>query len=57
VPEKVKGGKVQYLLFNLNDDPGEREDLAKRHPEKFARLNAILERERSSVRQDLPKSE
>ncbi len=57
VPEKVKGREVQYLLFNLNDDPGERKDVAKRHPEKFARLNAILEREHNRPRQDLPKSE
>lgn len=56
VPEKIKGGKVQRRLFNLNDDPGERKDLAKRHPEKFARLNTIVEREQNRPRQDLPRS-
>ncbi len=54
---KLVPDKKKLLLFNLNDDPGEREDLAKRHPEKFARLNSILELERNSQRQDLAKSE
>lgn len=56
VPEKNKEGKKQYLLFDLNKDPGEREDLAGRHPEKYERLMAILEKERNRPRQDLKSS-
>lgn len=54
VPEKNKDGKMQYLLFNLKKDPGEREDVAKQYPEKYQRLNAILKRKRNSQRRDLP---
>ena len=31
-----------YLLFNLGDDPGERNDLAARRPEIVARLNPLI---------------
>ena len=36
----VDGGL--YLLFDLNEDPGERRDLAAQHPELVAKLKALL---------------
>ena len=36
----VDGG--QYLLFDLPSDPGERTDLAARHPDIVSRLNGLL---------------
>jgi arylsulfatase A-like enzyme len=36
-------GKGKWELFNLADDPGERNDLAEQHPERVATLNALWE--------------
>jgi len=43
-------------LFDLLDDPGERRNVAKEHPEIVARLKALLEAQRAKgVGQPLPK--
>ena len=34
-------GKGEWELFNLADDPGERNDLAEQHPERVAKLTAL----------------
>lgn len=34
-------GESKQLLFDLDNDPGERNDLAERHPEKVAELRKL----------------
>lgn len=34
----------KYLLFNLKDDPGEENDLAKKNPEDFERMKALFKK-------------
>ena len=36
-------GTHRHLLFNLNDDPGEKINLAERDPERVAELDALIE--------------
>ncbi len=36
-------GKGKWELFNLAEDPGERNDLAEQHPERVAKLTALWE--------------
>jgi len=49
----VDGG--QYLLFDLSDDPGERTDLAARHPDIVVALKAALSDWEKDVDQGRPK--
>jgi len=37
----VRGHDAAFLLFNLKNDPGEKEDLAKREPEKLAEMKEL----------------
>ncbi|MCP5537874.1 MAG: arylsulfatase [Akkermansiaceae bacterium] len=53
VRDEEQKDKEVYLLFNLKDDPGERHDLAAKHPEKFQQLMTIFQREVGSPRKDL----
>jgi arylsulfatase A-like enzyme len=48
----VDGG--QYLLFDLNDDPGERHDLAAQHTDIVVRLKALLAGWEKDVDQKTP---
>ncbi len=46
------GGFSPQLLFNLRDDPGERNDLAARHPEIVARLRPLIDAWEKEVEAD-----
>jgi hypothetical protein len=48
----VDGGL--YLLFDLDEDPGERRDLAAQHPELVAKLKALLTDWEQDVDQKTP---
>ena len=48
----VDGGL--YLLFDLNDDPGERRDLAAQHPDLVVKLKALLAEWEKEVNQKTP---
>ncbi len=41
--ERYDADLIAPLLFNLADDPGERHDLASRHPDRVARMKAALQ--------------
>ncbi len=43
--EALRRGLPSMQLYNLDDDPGERHNLIKTHPEKAAELRALLEDE------------
>ena len=43
----------EFLLFNLKDDPFERNDLSDRMPEKVQQLKALMEKEVGRPRRDL----
>ena len=42
-----------FQLYNLNDDPAERHDLAEEHPDKMSSLKQVLLKELKSPRPDL----
>ena len=44
----------RYLLFNLDEDLGERRDVAKQHPDKVAELDALIEDHLRSTRAIVP---
>jgi hypothetical protein len=48
----VDGGL--YLLFDLNDDPGERHDLAAHHTDLVVKLKALLAEWERDVNQKTP---
>ena len=39
----VRTEDARYELYNLDDDPGETEDLAAVYPDKLAELRAVME--------------
>lgn len=50
---KAKPSEVRWSLYNLADDPGEREDLKDEHPDVFARLKASYNRGEEQVSEPL----
>lgn len=51
-PESGPGEAVHHnppLLYNLEQDPSEKDDIAKEHPDVIAELKALAERHRSTV--------
>lgn len=52
-PWKLVKEKKRFLLFNLRDDPGERNDVAAAHPDEAQRLKKIFDAEVGSPRRDL----
>jgi len=45
----------QHELYNLRQDPGEKQDLAAEHPDKVERLAALLSTWRKEVGAQMPK--
>jgi arylsulfatase A-like enzyme len=43
VVRQTQGGTTQVSLFNVVDDPSEKNDLTKQYPEKFTQLVAVLD--------------
>ncbi len=50
---KLVKHKKETYLFNLIKDPGERENIASKYPEKLKELEVIFKREKGSPRRDL----
>jgi arylsulfatase len=47
--------RIGLALYNLRDDPGEKTDLAARHPEVVQRLQAVVEQARADLGDSLTK--
>ena len=41
-------GNLKWELFNLDDDPEERNDISEKHPEIITRVEEIVARERTT---------
>ena len=54
-PGRYAQQQIGLALFNLADDPGERQDVAKQHPEVVARLEALAEQARAELGDRLTK--
>ena len=50
---KLVHHEKKYYLFNLKNDPGERNNLAQDNPEKLQAIQKIFNREQNSQRKDL----
>jgi hypothetical protein len=53
LPGKYKPLAVSLELYNLKNDPGETHNLADAHPEVIARLEALAEKARADLGDDL----
>ncbi|MDB4143993.1 hypothetical protein N9733_11105, partial [Akkermansiaceae bacterium] len=47
IRQQVKKGKSDWELYNLKDDPNEKNDLAKAHPETLKRLAEVSKNDRT----------
>jgi arylsulfatase A len=48
-PNKARQGRIELALFDLNNDIGETNNLAAKHPDVVARLGALAEKMREDL--------
>jgi hypothetical protein len=49
----TQDGGETYMLFDLKEDPGERKDLAEKHPDRVRSMRETLEAWRASCKASL----